>query len=111
MEDGSHICVGETYAEIEVNLTSLRPRSSFSQRAVFIARRGLQVMKMVMTLDAQQSGCIYFVKRPGAVLKSGCIVAHMELDDPSSVHRVIKEKNIAMFLFLFSLHVTHAVLL
>uniref|UniRef100_H3DEN7 acetyl-CoA carboxylase n=1 Tax=Tetraodon nigroviridis TaxID=99883 RepID=H3DEN7_TETNG len=63
VEDGSHICAGETYAEIEV-------------------------MKMVMALNVQQSGCIYFVKRPGAVLQSGCIMAHMELDDPSSVHQV-----------------------
>lgn len=45
-------------------------------------------MKMVMTLTVQQSGCIHFVKRPGAVLEPGCVVAHMDLDDPSSVHRV-----------------------
>eukprot|EP00066_Takifugu_rubripes_P024799 XP_011614065.1 PREDICTED: acetyl-CoA carboxylase 2 isoform X2 [Takifugu rubripes] len=63
VEDGTHICAGETYAEIEV-------------------------MKMVMTLNVQQSGCVHFVKRPGAVLKSGCILARMELDDPSSVLRV-----------------------
>lgn len=59
-----------------------------------------QVMKMVMTLNVQQSGCIYFVKRPGAVLQSGCIMAHMELDDPSSVHRVKKKKeNVRPFTF------------
>lgn len=49
-------------------------------------------MKMVMALNVQQSGCIYFVKRPGAVLQSGCIMAHMELDDPSSVHQVKKQR-------------------
>lgn len=43
-----------------------------------------------MTLTVLQSGCIHFIKRPGAVLKSGCMVAHMELDDPSSIHRVHK---------------------
>lgn len=43
-------------------------------------------MKMVMTLTVQESGCVHFVKRPGAVLQSGCVVAHMELDDPSSIH-------------------------
>lgn len=48
----------------------------------------IQVMKMVMTLTAQQSGCIHFVKRPGAVLEPGCVVARMDLDDPSSIHRV-----------------------
>lgn len=63
VEDGDHIFAGETYAEIEV-------------------------MKMVMTLTAQQSGCIHFVKRPGAVLEPGCVVARMDLDDPSSIHRV-----------------------
>lgn len=45
----------------------------------------LQVMKMVMTLNVQESGCVHFVKRPGAVLEAGCIVAHLELDDPSSL--------------------------
>lgn len=43
---------------------------------------------MVMMLTVLQSGCIHFIKRPGAVLEPGCMVAHMELDDPSSVHRV-----------------------
>lgn len=47
-----------------------------------------QVMKMVMTLTVLQSGCIHFLKRPGAVLDPGCQVARMDLDDPSSVHRV-----------------------
>nr|XP_043881435.1 acetyl-CoA carboxylase isoform X2 [Solea senegalensis] len=63
VEDGGHIDAGEIYAEIEV-------------------------MKMVMTLTVQQSGCIHFIKRPGAVLETGCVVAHMDLDDPSSIHRV-----------------------
>ncbi|XP_032433861.1 acetyl-CoA carboxylase isoform X2 [Xiphophorus hellerii] len=63
VEDGDHISAGETYAEIEV-------------------------MKMVMTLTVLQSGCIHFVKRPGAVLEPGCVTARMELDDPSSIHKV-----------------------
>ncbi|KAM4577442.1 acetyl-CoA carboxylase isoform 2-T3 [Odontesthes bonariensis] len=63
VEDGGHIFAGDTYAEIEV-------------------------MKMVMTLTVLQSGCIHFVKRPGAVLQPGCLVAHIALDDPSSIHRV-----------------------
>ncbi|KAK2837305.1 hypothetical protein Q5P01_014517 [Channa striata] len=69
VDDGSHLFAGETYAEIEV-------------------------MKMVMTLTVQQSGCIHFVKRPGAVLEPGCVVAHVKLDDPSSIHLV--ELNTAM---------------
>ncbi|XP_034547322.1 acetyl-CoA carboxylase isoform X2 [Notolabrus celidotus] len=63
VEDGGHIFGGETYAEIEV-------------------------MKMVMTLTVHQSGCIHFVKRPGAVLEPGCVVARIDLDDPSSIHPV-----------------------
>lgn len=47
-----------------------------------------QVMKMVMTLTVQQSGCIHFIKRPGAVLVPGCMVVHMDLDDPSNIHCV-----------------------
>ncbi|XP_020776551.2 acetyl-CoA carboxylase isoform X2 [Boleophthalmus pectinirostris] len=63
IEDGGHLVAGETYAEIEV-------------------------MKMVMTLTVQQSGCVHFVKRPGAVLETGCVVARMDLDDPSSILKV-----------------------
>nr|XP_015828099.2 acetyl-CoA carboxylase isoform X2 [Nothobranchius furzeri] len=62
-EDGAHIKAGEPYAEIEV-------------------------MKMVMTLTVQQSGCVHFVKRPGAVLEPGCVIARVDLDDPSSIHKV-----------------------
>ncbi|XP_056144354.1 acetyl-CoA carboxylase [Lampris incognitus] len=63
VEDGAHISSGDSYAEIEV-------------------------MKMVMALTVQESGCIHFVKRPGVVLEPGCIVAHMDLDDLSSIHPV-----------------------
>ncbi|XP_018604528.1 acetyl-CoA carboxylase isoform X4 [Scleropages formosus] len=63
VEDGGHISAGNSYAEIEV-------------------------MKMVMTLNVQDSGCVYFIKRPGAMLESGCVVARLQLDDPSSLHPV-----------------------
>ncbi|XP_049906114.1 acetyl-CoA carboxylase isoform X2 [Epinephelus moara] len=63
IDDAGHICAGETFAEIEV-------------------------MKMVMTLSVQQSGCVHFIKRPGAVLEPGCVMARMALDDPSSILRV-----------------------
>uniref|UniRef100_A0A3Q2QM52 acetyl-CoA carboxylase n=1 Tax=Fundulus heteroclitus TaxID=8078 RepID=A0A3Q2QM52_FUNHE len=63
VEDGGHVFAGEPYAEIEV-------------------------MKMVMTLTVHQSGCIHFVKRPGAVLEPGCVTARMDLDDPSSILKV-----------------------
>uniref|UniRef100_A0A8C1LSD1 acetyl-CoA carboxylase n=1 Tax=Cyprinus carpio TaxID=7962 RepID=A0A8C1LSD1_CYPCA len=56
--DGSHVLATQPYAEIEV-------------------------MKMVMPLHVQHSGCIHFLKRPGTVLEPGCVVARMDLDDPS----------------------------
>ncbi|XP_051952491.1 acetyl-CoA carboxylase-like isoform X1 [Xyrauchen texanus] len=61
--DASHVLAGQPYAEIEV-------------------------MKMVMALNVQQSGCIHFIKRPGTVLEPGCVVARMDLDDPSCIHPV-----------------------
>ncbi|XP_018116412.1 acetyl-CoA carboxylase 2 isoform X2 [Xenopus laevis] len=60
VEDGSHVNAGECFAEIEV-------------------------MKMVMALTVQEPGQIHYVKRPGAVLESGCMVAQLDLDDPSKV--------------------------
>lgn len=62
VEDGAHVTAGQAYAEIEV-------------------------MKMVMTLTTQESGCLVHVKRSGAVLEAGSIVARLDLDDPSRVHR------------------------
>ncbi|XP_048467700.1 acetyl-CoA carboxylase [Rhincodon typus] len=61
VEDGSHVFAKHCYAEIEV-------------------------MKMVMALAVEESGCVHYVKRPGACLEQGCIVAKMELDDPKKVH-------------------------
>ena len=62
IEDGGHVQAKQAYAEIEV-------------------------MKMVMTLTTQESGIIRHVKRAGAVLEAGCILAKLDLDDPSRVHR------------------------
>ncbi|XP_063925251.1 acetyl-CoA carboxylase isoform X2 [Zophobas morio] len=60
VEDGGHVEKGQAYAEIEV-------------------------MKMVMTLTAGESGIVFYVKRPGAVLEAGSIIASLELDDASLV--------------------------
>ena len=43
---------------------------------------------MVMTLTAAESGCIHYVKRPGAALDPGCVIAKMQLDNPSKVQQV-----------------------
>ncbi|XP_076067982.1 acetyl-CoA carboxylase isoform X2 [Oratosquilla oratoria] len=60
VEDGGHVFVGQPFAEIES-------------------------MKMVMTLTVTEPGCVYHVKRPGAVLSAGDIIARLDLDDPSRV--------------------------
>uniref|UniRef100_A0A673MAX3 acetyl-CoA carboxylase n=1 Tax=Sinocyclocheilus rhinocerous TaxID=307959 RepID=A0A673MAX3_9TELE len=62
VEDGGHMFAGQCYAEIEV-------------------------MKMVMTLTASESGCIHYVKRAGAVLEPGCVIGKLQLDDPSRVQQ------------------------
>lgn len=46
-------------------------------------------MKMVMTLTAVESGCIHYVKRTGAALEPGCVIAKLQLDDPSRVQQVM----------------------
>ncbi|XP_054450078.1 acetyl-CoA carboxylase 2 isoform X1 [Pteronotus mesoamericanus] len=61
VEDEGHVEAGGSYAEMEV-------------------------MKMIMTLNVQESGRVKYIKRPGAVLEVGCVVARLELDDPSKVH-------------------------
>lgn len=43
---------------------------------------------MIMTLNVQESGRVKYVKRPGVILEAGCVVARLELDDPSKVHAV-----------------------
>ncbi|XP_077270819.1 acetyl-CoA carboxylase isoform X1 [Temnothorax americanus] len=60
VEDGGHVGAGQAYAEIEV-------------------------MKMVMTVTASEVGSVFYVKRPGAILEAGTLIAHLELDDPSLV--------------------------
>lgn len=62
VEDGQHVESGQPYAEIEV-------------------------MKMIMSLTAQESGTVSLAKRPGAVLEAGAILARLELVDPSLVKR------------------------
>ncbi|RVE63621.1 hypothetical protein OJAV_G00138120 [Oryzias javanicus] len=62
VEDGGHLFAGQCYAEIEV-------------------------MKMVMTLTTSESGCIHYVKRAGAALEPGCVIAKLQLDDPSRVQQ------------------------
>ncbi|OWK61182.1 Acetyl-CoA carboxylase 2 [Lonchura striata] len=60
VEDGGHVDEGKVYAEIEV-------------------------MKIIMTLAVEEAGQLHYVKRPGALLEAGCVIARLQLDDPSKV--------------------------
>jgi hypothetical protein len=48
----------------------------------------MEVMKMVTTLNVNESGVVQFCKRPGAVLENGCIIARISLDDPSQCQKI-----------------------
>ncbi|XP_065178755.1 acetyl-CoA carboxylase-like [Sycon ciliatum] len=61
--DGGHVNADDPYAEIEV-------------------------MKMVMTLRVSEAGKVVQMKRPGAVLDAGMIIAQLELDDPGAVKQL-----------------------
>lgn len=58
--DGGHVNAGDAFAEIEV-------------------------MKMIMELKSNHSGCVQTLKRPGASLDAGTIIANLQLDDASKV--------------------------
>ncbi|XP_069727330.1 acetyl-CoA carboxylase 2 isoform X1 [Phaenicophaeus curvirostris] len=60
VDDGGHVAEGNVYAEIEV-------------------------MKIIMTLTVEEAGRVHYVKRPGALLEAGCVIAQLELDDPTKV--------------------------
>ncbi|XP_009995147.1 PREDICTED: acetyl-CoA carboxylase 2 [Chaetura pelagica] len=60
VDDGGHVAEGSVFAEIEV-------------------------MKIIMTLTVEEAGRVHYVKRPGALLEVGCVIARLELDDPTKV--------------------------
>ncbi|KFP09193.1 Acetyl-CoA carboxylase 2, partial [Egretta garzetta] len=60
VDDGGHVAEGNIFAEIEV-------------------------MKIIMTLAVEEAGRVHYVKRPGALLEAGCVIARLELDDPTKV--------------------------
>nr|APH81346.1 ACC [Paracyclopina nana] len=62
-DDGGHVKANEPFCEIEV-------------------------MKMVTTLHVSQGGVIQFVKRPGAILENGSVIAKLTLDDNSQCCKV-----------------------
>lgn len=65
---------------------------------------------MVMTLTTAESGCIHYVKRAGAALEPGCVIAKLQLDDPSRVQQVMndkkKKKSVLSSVYIFDLCVT-----
>lgn len=48
----------------------------------------VQVMKIIMTLTVEEAGRVHYVKRPGTLLEAGCVIARLELDDPTKVKPV-----------------------
>ena len=48
---------------------------------------------MTTTLNVQESGKVKYVRRPGAMLEAGCMVARLELDDPSKVRPVCETRH------------------
>ncbi|XP_065548557.1 acetyl-CoA carboxylase 2 isoform X2 [Lathamus discolor] len=60
VDDGGHVDEGSVFAEIEV-------------------------MKIIMTLTVEEAGRVHYIKRPGALLEPGCVIARLELDDPTKV--------------------------
>lgn len=107
VEDGGHVDEGKVYAEIEVRFAeeleeqqwAETERRSTAVMLVGCAARGCcwlgvtvspprQVMKIVMTLAVEEAGRLHYIKRPGALLEAGCVIARLELDDPSKVKPV-----------------------
>ena len=64
VSNGEHVDQGQPFAEIEV-------------------------MKMIMPVVAPLSGCIQFEQNAGCILNPGTVLGTLELDDPSSVNKVI----------------------
>lgn len=60
VENGDHVRANQPYAEIEV-------------------------MKMYMTLTAQEDGIVQLMKQPGSTIEAGDILGILALDDPSKV--------------------------
>jgi len=64
IDDGAHVNEGQPFIEVEV-------------------------MKMVLTLQSTASGILQQTKQPGAVLGTGDVIGHLQLDDATKV-RVIR---------------------
>ncbi|QPG73096.1 acetyl-coenzyme-A carboxylase [Brettanomyces nanus] len=64
VENGGHISVGQSFAEVEV-------------------------MKMCMPLVALENGTVQLLKQPGTTVKAGDILAILALDDPSKVKHAV----------------------
>ncbi|KAJ7416156.1 Acetyl-CoA carboxylase [Willisornis vidua] len=77
VEDGGHVDKGKVFAEIEPVGAAV---------SVTVSPVPAQVMKIIMTLTVEEAGRVRYIKRPGALLEAGCIIARLQLDDPTKVH-------------------------
>jgi acetyl-CoA carboxylase/biotin carboxylase 1 len=48
----------------------------------------IEVMKMIMSLTAVESGIVHYSKRAGAVLSAGTVIGHLTLENPDQVQLV-----------------------
>lgn len=108
VDDGGHVAEGNVFAEIEVSFaekpggdlflqcwwtakvkpTNTALRCPGASRLVTFSPVLTQVMKIIMTLVVEEAGRVHYVKRPGALLEVGCVIARLELDDPTKVKPV-----------------------
>ncbi|KAF3841380.1 hypothetical protein F7725_007242 [Dissostichus mawsoni] len=88
MKEEYRITIGNKTCVFErENDPSLLRSPSAGKLIQYTVEDGGHVMKMVMTLTAAESGCIHYVKRAGAALDPGCVIAKLQLDDPSRVQQ------------------------
>ncbi|GAB0197082.1 acetyl-CoA carboxylase 2 [Grus japonensis] len=68
-----------TYMKEEIDTSCWAPASPP------LLASGQSVMKIIMTLVVEEAGRVHYVKRPGALLEAGCVIARLELDDPTKL--------------------------
>ena len=81
VEDGGHVFANDVYAEIEVMKMVMDLRVQESGTYVIL----LQLLGYYLILHASR---VTYVKRPGATLDAGTLLAKLDLDDPTRVTTV-----------------------
>ena len=79
VEDGGHVGAGQHYAEIEV--MKMVTHLSATVSGTYVAAQALPHNPPTQS----HTHSIHHVRRPGAILHPGTLVATLDLDDPSQV--------------------------